>query len=198
MQRDKFNGKPKKERFLDKAVKLAFPVIVTITAMLLAVIVYDGLIKEPTIEPYNPLVWEVQRIERVETDTGNVNVPFVYGYEQPSISLGETLPARGLRCNNDTEDVDVVASMWWKREDVIGDRIVVFEDFPDTIVPGCITLTFENDIPTEVSGMMVSHEDESQVWKITGSVLPTKEGGVESTFVTESFILVNPHINAGD
>ena len=57
MQRDKFNGKPKKERFLDKAVKLAFPVIVTITAMLLAVIVYDGLIKEPTIEPYNPLVW---------------------------------------------------------------------------------------------------------------------------------------------
>lgn len=139
-------------------------------------------------DPFDPITYQPQRIERVNEDSGQVVVPTVHGFAGiPAIRLDDTVPATGVRCNKADVSVEVTSSLFWERVDVPGTRINVFRFLPGLIDPGCVPLRFENPIPDDVA---VRVKDRPQQWRIAGLVTPTDPNGVTEPWLTESFWLV--------
>ena len=184
------NGIPKRNIRLTQAVTAAVSVT---AAMLIASVVWLVFLADPP--PRDAIHFSAQRVEAV-SETGRVSVPVVYGFDEPSILVGDDVPIRGERCVESwvDEPFEARAHMWWERvEPTPGFRVTVLDDFDSEITDlGCVPLTFSNPMPSEVVARIVADQQESEVWRIVGSVDPIGlEGGRVATFATESFIVVN-------
>jgi len=140
--------------------------------------------------------FELQSIEAV-ADDGTLTIPRVDGYDQPSVTVHESVPVRGSRCTLEPYGggIDVTANVWWERlEPAPGLFVHDLVDFDTTVENGdCITLEFLNPMPPQVSAHIIADNNQVERWRITGSVEPLLADTNTALFETESFLIINDH-----
>ncbi len=168
----------------DKAERV-LGLFLALALVALAVAVFMA-IRDP--EPFDPLTFEPQRIERVDPVTGQVTVPTVIGFAGiPAVRAGDPVPVVGVRCNDAGRQIRVLADAYWERVDPPGIRVQFLDDFPAVLEAGCVPLRFENQMPDEVIEGLGGR---AESWRLVGSTAPVLPNGVTATWVTESFWIV--------
>lgn len=165
--------------------------VLTVSLVVLVVGLGVGLVlawRSP--DPFDPLLFDPQRIELVDNVTGDVRVPTVAGFEGvPAVSVDDPVPVVGTRCSSADEEINVVGTVWWVKTDPRGVRVQTLDGFATRVPPGCFPLRFSNEIPEEVRRRVVDGGIPAQ-WRIVGTVAPTRSGGVPANWQTETFWII--------
>lgn len=139
--------------------------------------------------PVDIISFDTQVVEELLPD-GSSAIPQIEGYAKPSIMAGDEVPVRGLHCVAGNREVRVIGSMWWERLDPQGFRVLVDDDVPVVLAPGCETFRYSNPMPAVVSAAVNASGDDVQTWRITGTVTPISVNGKRVGWETETFLIV--------
>lgn len=172
----------RQRRRAEFVTKLVLGIVATLSASGLAFAIWTAA--QP--DAFDPITYPPQRVVSLDPQ-GVESIPFVAGFEfVPAVRLADgKVPVSGQTCSTASTPVDVIASIWWERLEPQGRRIQVLADFPTIVDPGCASWHVINDIPPELSDITTAEQ-----WHIIGKVTPTADGGVTSTWITETFWIV--------
>lgn len=172
------------ERRQERVERLLLPVLGVSLCLFVFSLVWVNFLRP---EEFQPLSFAEQVIVRTNDD-GTITVPQVEGFPAPSVAIDDVIPVQGDVCNDHDEPVSVTGAILWERESPRGLRIEVATG-TDEIEPGCMTLTFENPIPEEVS-RNIAGRGEAERWLISGVVEIAEPNGGTVTWATEPFWVV--------
>lgn len=166
-------------------------VILAMAVVALGVSTAVGFLTGNAPDPYAPVAFRPQPRPVCDPCGDPPVVPTLEGYEGPAVWADGTVPTGGQRCVAGDDPVVVIGQIHWQRLDDPALRVHTVDDFPTILRPNraCVDLAFRNEIPPAVE-RSVEQGQEAERWTITGSVTPTRPGGVAAVWSIEPFWVV--------
>lgn len=112
-----------------------------------------------------------------------------------AVFLEGDIEVEGTKCNDSEEPVPVVGFVTWRAVDPPG-NIIDTGQGRNIREPGCTTIVFQNQIPTEVQIAIQSQHDNGipdPIWRIEGTEWPLDEDGERGEprrYSTENFVVL--------